>query len=1315
VALLAVLACILLLSILVVSFISFTKLNHSSTVEYGNSVQAQEIAQGGLQDIISDLRQEITAGSVVATNAATFVQSGTAVYVPVNNYAAVPARVGYAANTWSTAPTAALFSPTLVRVSRRDATAGGTSYNPPLTAANYPGTLPLNRASAVSTAAASVNGRSISAARWNKTFLLATTSLAVPSPFTAASSASPPTGPPDWVYVTRQGSQVCTTLPLANLKPSSNLTTTTTGSGSPIVGRYAFVMYDEGALLDANVAGSPSTLISASVVQTQTSPYYSAPSYTDPTTGRSLAFSGKSYQAFADLAQLPGLLPTVTGAQAKIDSLVNLRNAAGIAAANSSNGNTYLGAIFNYASFVPSAFTNFTSSGSTSDSPFVSRQDLINYFANIDPNINTATGSYSQALTYLGTFSRSVSAPTYSPPDNASALGGNNGSGNVYAYKDNAEASGYANRDFANIRFAKGGTVTHYYDDQSGSVTPTGTATYSVNVGDPFMQSRFSLSKIGWLSQADPVTGNFTNSSTYANPIQACFGLVWDYPAGNSSTVANGGNKCWNYDGPTGTTPANTIETLDQVAAETPPREPNFFELLKAAILSGSLALNPGQASFDNGKLDIGPANSDYSNNNGNYGTPHGGSDNLYASTMDGHVAGQTASVPSPAQISDLQIIQIGANIIDQYDTDDYPTAIYFQYPALMGTSFDAGSSSYLGEFGPTDMVYGEENLPLLNSVIEPTCTTDGSQPDNTQSPATKGPLGSWWQPELWNPHLQPAATGSTAPPTHYVVKAYGYSKHFNTQSSTSSPVTPLTGQVINVTDSNPVGSAFYAHPYLLTQNTVPGVTCTTASTAAGVAAGDMMGTSVMADEASNPFVGFSMGVDYNYTANPTPGPIANYQGIGAPVATFSLGWSATGTDFHPYSFITGIFAYVYGKDQYAPKGSAGSADPMKIIAEYHRMVDPRARRIPTFSGWLGSVNSTLWPSVTLLPHPGVGGGWGIPPGANFVYSAVNSGSYSSEDWLVNQASPIAQTLATSTYYSDADGVVRPADGLFANASSGEGIMLFLTAGIGSSTALGDKKVGSGNDDVPIMSAAGNSSGINRHARRPVILNRPFRSVGELSYVFRDLPFKTLDFFTGSSADAALLDVFSLSDESKVSNNQIGSVIAGQVDLNNAPLPVIQALLVGESKKDVDPAYNLGNSGINADGQRIASFIATSYLQAAAGPNPILNRAALVTKIQPAIQTISGGAITGTTRAFSSTDKYEKSYLEAPVRALASVTNTRTWNLLIDVIAQSGQIAPSAQSLNDFVVQGERRYWLHVAIDRYTGKIVAQQLEPVYE
>ena len=47
------------------------------------------------------------------------------------------------------------------------------------------------------------------------------------------------------------------------------------------------------------------------------------------------------------------------------------------------------------------------------------------------------------------------------------------------------------------------------------------------------------------------------------------------------------------------------------------------------------------------------------------------------------------------------------------------------------------------------------------------------------------------------------------------------------------------------------------------------------------------------------------------------------------------------------------------------------------------------------------------------------------------------------------------------------------------------------------------------------------------------------------------------------------------------------------------------------------------------------------------------------------------------------------------VRALAEMGQTRTWNLLIDVIAQTGRYAPAATSVtqaNKFTVEGEKRY-----------------------
>ena len=49
--------------------------------------------------------------------------------------------------------------------------------------------------------------------------------------------------------------------------------------------------------------------------------------------------------------------------------------------------------------------------------------------------------------------------------------------------------------------------------------------------------------------------------------------------------------------------------------------------------------------------------------------------------------------------------------------------------------------------------------------------------------------------------------------------------------------------------------------------------------------------------------------------------------------------------------------------------------------------------------------------------------------------------------------------------------------------------------------------------------------------------------------------------------------------------------------------------------------------------------------------------------------------------------------------ALSKVGGTRSWNRFIDVIVQTGKYKPNAQDLtgSNFVVEGEKRYWLHVA------------------
>ena len=52
---------------------------------------------------------------------------------------------------------------------------------------------------------------------------------------------------------------------------------------------------------------------------------------------------------------------------------------------------------------------------------------------------------------------------------------------------------------------------------------------------------------------------------------------------------------------------------------------------------------------------------------------------------------------------------------------------------------------------------------------------------------------------------------------------------------------------------------------------------------------------------------------------------------------------------------------------------------------------------------------------------------------------------------------------------------------------------------------------------------------------------------------------------------------------------------------------------------------------------------------------------------------------------------------------------------MIDVVAQTGRYPQSAKSVDNFLVEGEQHYWVHVAIDRYTGQVIDKQVEVITE
>ena len=135
---------------------------------------------------------------------------------------------------------------------------------------------------------------------------------------------------------------------------------------------------------------------------------------------------------------------------------------------------------------------------------------------------------------------------------------------------------------------------------------------------------------------------------------------------------------------------------------------------------------------------------------------------------------------------------------------------------------------------------------------------------------------------------------------------------------------------------------------------------------------------------------------------------------------------------------------------------------------------------------------------------------------------------------------------SSSTYYADPDGVVRPGMGAY-------------TGGNGGSPASGG---------YPQADDSGTTS-YNIRNSRPLMLNRPFRSVADMGYASRGMPWKNVDFFHTSSGDAALLDLFCvdptpelLQKQGYANLNTAQTAVplhAGVLDLNTRQTPVIQA------------------------------------------------------------------------------------------------------------------------------------------------------------
>ena len=1112
-ALILTLAILAILSILLVSFVSMAALDRGATQSYVESLPADQIALGGLDQIVSQFQAEI-ADPALSTNSYSLVGGGSnSLYIPLASTNAVPQR---------TAPYATNLA-TLLSYSGTNLYMAGSGAT--------------NFSSSAFTQTPSLNGRSVSITRWNK-------------PQLTTSTANFPT--PQWILMTRSGPQPFTAYNSAVANSSAT-------NSSYVVGRYAYVIYDTSGLLDANVAGYPSGAVSSA--------------------------SGKGLLPWADVTQLSAGTISQTP---DIDNLVGFRNAT-----------TEIG----YATNVYNAATNngFTRVAN-GDTYFLGRQDLIKYATTQNPDLVSV-------LPYLTTFSREINGPTWGPVTPT-------GSNTNYAAAQ--YSAGSFNPRIPNPRV---------------QVTFTRNNGVTAVVGEPLVKYRFPLDKLALLEKfTGTPTSTPLTAADLAN-IQKYFGLDlasdangpsyrhWIYPTTNPAYIHNV------LSGATG------IMSLNDVAAlpnnNFPGREPDFFELLQAGMLSGSLGA-PGTG--NKGRSDQMPAN------------PNG-----------------VAGFIDPDDKVTLQILRIGANIIDQWDADSFPTTITYNYVTTTG-------STYVNIEGIEDLPY--PFAAYLNFYSPTSGITGGTYV------TPMAPFNFYLYFELWNPHQMPASPVAANYPTNFRFNPYYNSAYPTTSDSflagfengriIEPPVPPSTTPTTNACawfyygpgfNNTKNGVANNHAPFYLSNLAPSGIPFSYSPTATATDYREptlaVPGTPAVTGPAPwNTIACLALPSLTNFpslTSYANQGSSQLFPGANAPPSAWQcqyyfhmvmpVQYQDAANNWHTYTTFIGLDdpagAYTAGTGYTVPGGTTTVNFPTASLSCPVLMKpDPRTFRFGVSGGSATpdynvplATNSGMVIPVTSIP----------PFGAATPYRldllAANDG---------------AVNTPPNPYYADVDGVERWGD---AHHSSPSASPLYT----------GDT------------------------ANRPVVLNRPFQSVGELGYVYRDMPWKTLDLFSANSADSALLDLFTLSDS---------PIVAGRVNPNTPYPQVLTALISGATESTTAGPVSIANA--QAISQAMTNITANTT-----APAPFVTRADLVNRF-----------MTNSTITSMSTIKTEE---EAAVRAIAESSNTRTWTFLIDVVAQSGRYPTTANSLDNFVVEGERRYWLHISIDRYTGQVVDKQLEVVNE
>lgn len=213
---------------------------------------------------------------------------------------------------------------------------------------------------------------------------------------------------------------------------------------------------------------------------------------------------------------------------------------------------------------------------------------------------------------------------------------------------------------------------------------------------------------------------------------------------------------------------------------------------------------------------------------------------------------------------------------------------------------------------------------------------------------------------------------------------------------------------------------------------------------------------------------------------------------------------------------------------------------------------------------------------------------------------------------------------------------------------------------------------------------------------RNVILHRPYYTTGELGCVFRDDPWRTLNFASPDSGDSALLEYFDI--------NEIppDGVVAGRININTqSPKDSIFSQLM-------DTSYLIGQAQEYITGGRPHRLERTSNDHAYT-IQTLYSREVGLTPLRSLADLVGILPVNRLTTEMAGSKQRQ----EVLVRALGTAGQTRTWNYFIDIISQTGRMSPlgSTDLALNFIPQGETRLWVHIAIDRFTGKVVSSHME----